>query len=113
MYASVARIKVVDVNVVVYGRDDADKHLQVYRRCDYISCVVESPLALDDTYLATILGEYDVFHQLPRKNLHRGYSPIPDAEDRKVGVMSETFCSTGTTPAGKDARAKQVWTAYF
>jgi len=72
VYVSVVRLKVENVNVVVFGRDDATSRPQVYRRCDYISCVME-----------------------------------------QVGVMSEKWCSTGRTPAGKDSRAKQVWTAYF
>jgi hypothetical protein len=110
---SVVSLKVIDVNVVVYGRDDADSRLQVYRRCDYISCVMDHLLTLDDMYLSTTLGEFDVFYQLPNKHLNSGYSPMPADKDRQVGVMSEKWCSTGTTPSGKDSRAKQVWTAYF
>jgi hypothetical protein len=113
MHISVVRVKVEDVNVVVYGRDTAASELQVYPRSDYISCLVEKVLSLDESQLDTELGEYDVYYRLPKKHISRGYSPIPDPADRRIGAMVEKWCSTGLTPTGKQSREKQVWTTYF
>ena len=96
-FISVVRLKVESVNVVVFGRDDAGSRLKVYPRTDYISCVMEQVVTLDEVYLDTILGEFDVFYQLPKKKLNGGYSPIPDAQDRGVG--SGSFQRSGSRPA--------------
>ena len=110
---SAVRVKVVDVNVVVYSRDYDDAELQVFRRCDYISCTFEEVLNSDEAYMATELGKWDVFLALPKKHLHVGYAPIPRDVDRTLGAMKDAYTTDAVSVSGKETTSKQVQTAYF
>jgi hypothetical protein len=92
---------------VVYSRESTGQPLKVFPPADYISVTVETVVNPDSSFLETKLGEWNVFEQLPKKNIYLGYKPMEDLA-RRLGAMSKAMDTSNISVTGRVIPAKQV-----